>query len=94
MSLLSPTSRKEQGHSVLLKAVYSGTFKHASKYLSLAPNHNPLYNPQPHPISPVRVNLSSLAFVKWADLASWCAWAALMIDMAYFQEYEEVRCKS
>ena len=71
LSLLSPTSRKEQRHSILLKAVYSGTFQHASRNLSLAPNHNPLYNPStmPHQLSPR--NLSSLAFVKWPNLASW-----------------------
>ena len=94
LSLLSLTSRKERRHSVLLKAVYSGTFQHASRNLSLGPNRNPLYNPTTTSHQPSPRNLSSLAFVKWPDLASWCACAALTMDMAYFQVYEEVRCKS
>ena len=40
--LLSPTSRKERRHSVLLKAVYSGTFQHASRNLSLCPQSQSL----------------------------------------------------
>ena len=92
--LLSPTSRKERWHSVLLKAVYSGTFQHASRNLSLAPNRNPLYNPSTMPHQPSPCNLSSLAFFKWPDLASWCTCTALTMDVAYFRVYEEVRCKS
>ena len=92
VSLLSPTSRKERRHSILLKTVYSGTFQHASRNHSLAPNRNPLYNPSTTPHQPC--NLSSLAFVKWPDLASWCACAALTMDVAYFRVYEEVRYKS
>jgi hypothetical protein len=60
----------------------------------LAPNRNPLYNPSTTPHQPSPCNLSSLAFIKWPDLASWCACAALTMDVAYFQVYEEVRCKS
>jgi hypothetical protein len=92
VSLLSPTSRKERWHSILLKAVYSGTFQHACrKKMSLlfpAPNRNPLYNPS----TAVHWPESSLAI--WFDLASWCTCAVLTMDTAYFQVYEEVRCKS
>jgi hypothetical protein len=95
MSLLSPTSRKKRQHSVLLIAVYSGTFLSTCKEESpFAPNCNPLYNPSTMPRQPSHRNLSSLAFVKWPDLASWCSCAALMMDVSYFQVYEEVRCKS
>jgi hypothetical protein len=62
--------------------------------ISLDPNRNHLYNPSTTPHQPSLHNLSSLAFVKWPDLASWCACAALTMDVAYFQVYEEVRCKS
>jgi hypothetical protein len=54
-------------------------------------DHNPLYIPSTMPHQPSPQNLSSLAFVKWPDLASWCACAALTMDLAYFWVYEEVR---
>ena len=57
-------------------------------------DHNPLYIPSTTPHQPSLSNLSSLAFVKWPDLASWCACTALTMDVAYFRVYEEVRCKS
>jgi hypothetical protein len=53
--LLSLTSRKEQQHSVLLKAVYSGTFQHASRNLLQPPITIPYITPQAHSISPVWV---------------------------------------
>ena len=55
-------------------------------------DHNPLYIPSNMPHQPSPSNLTSLAFVKWPDLASWCACAALTMDVAYFRVYEEVRC--
>ena len=82
----SHVARKERRYYVLLKAVYSGTFQHACRNLSLgivscvsisAPNRNPLYNPSTTPHQPSPQNLSSLAFVKWPDPESWCACAAL-----------------
>jgi hypothetical protein len=57
----------------------------------------PYITPQPHPISPVQVtavHLPESSFVIWSDLASWCTCSALKMDMAYFQVYEKVRCKS
>jgi hypothetical protein len=60
----------------------------------LAPNRNPLHNPSTMPHQPSPRNLSSLAFVKCPDLRSWCACAALTMDMAYFRVYEEVRLQS
>ena len=62
--------------------------------ISLAPSRNPLHNPSTTPHQPSLRNLSSLAFIKWPDLASWWACAALTMDVPYFQVYEEVRCKS
>jgi hypothetical protein len=57
----------------------------------------PYISSQPCPISPVHVTAvhwpeSSLDI--WSDLASWCTCAVLTMDAAYFQVYEEVRCKS
>jgi hypothetical protein len=54
-SLLSLTSRKELLHSILFKAVYSGTFQHASRNLFQPPIAILYITPQPLPISPVHV---------------------------------------
>jgi hypothetical protein len=101
LSLLSPNSRKERQHSILLKAVYSGTFQHACRkkisllFLSLPP---PIAIPYitllPRPISPVHKTAIHWPEFIWSDLASWCTCAVLTMDTAYFQVYEEVRCKS
>jgi hypothetical protein len=75
-----PTTRKEQRHSVPLKAVYSGIFQHACRKISLQaslspPIAIPYIIPLPRPISPVHltaVYCPESSFVIWSDLASWC----------------------
>jgi hypothetical protein len=106
MSLPIQTSRKELQHYVLLKQfiqeplniMYESLSRNQSLQEKTTTNPPPITIPyissQSHPISPVHVNLSSLAFVKWPDLASWCTCAVLTLDAAYFQVYEEVRYKS
>jgi hypothetical protein len=57
----------------------------------------PYISSQPRPISPVHVTAvhwPESSLIIWSDLASWCACTVLTIDAAYFQVYEEVRCKS
>ena len=57
----------------------------------------PYISSQPRPISPVHitaVHWPESSLIIWSDLASWCTCAVLTMDAAYFQVYEEVRCKS
>jgi hypothetical protein len=57
----------------------------------------PYITSQPHPSSPVHitaVHSPESSLIIWSDLASWCTCAVLTMDVAYFQVYEEVRCKS
>jgi hypothetical protein len=63
----------------------------------LPPIAIPYITPQPRLISPVHVTAvhwPESSFVIWSDLASWCTYAVLTMDVDYFQVYEEVRCKS
>jgi hypothetical protein len=93
-------AEKERRHSVLLKAVYSGTFQHACRNIYIyiyPPIAIPYITPLPCPISPFHVTAvhwPESSLVIWSDLASWCTCAVLTMDVAYFQVYEEVRCKS
>jgi hypothetical protein len=52
---------------------------------SPAPNRNPLYNPSTMFHQPSLHNLSSLSFIKWPDLASWCTCAALTMAWLIFR---------
>jgi hypothetical protein len=57
----------------------------------------PYISSQPRPISPVHVTAvhwPASSLVIWSDLASWCTCAVHPVDVAYFQVYEEVKCKS
>jgi hypothetical protein len=74
---------------------------HAGKKKSLLlppPIAIPYITPLPRPISPFHitaVHWPESSLVIWPDLASWCSCAVLTMDVvAYFQVYEEVRCKS
>lgn len=67
-------------------------FLHASSNLSFlpfilppAPEHTPLYPPSTLPPPSRLRNLSSQVHVTWPDLASWCTWAALTMDVASFR---------
>ena len=71
--------------------------KSISLGISLPPIAIPYITPKPRPISPVHVTAvhwPESSLVIWSDLASWCTCAVLTMDVAYFQVYEEVRCKS
>jgi hypothetical protein len=62
---------------------------------NLPPIATPYISSQPRPISPVHitaVHWPESSLIIWSDLASWCTCAVLMMDVAYFQVYEEVRC--
>jgi hypothetical protein len=57
----------------------------------------PYISSQPCPITPVHVTAvhwPETSLVIWSNLVSWCTCAVLTMDAAYFQVYEEVRCKS
>jgi hypothetical protein len=98
ISLLSSTSRKEQGHSVLLKAVYSGTFQHACRKKNLSsPNSNPLYNPSTTPHQPSPRNSSLLTRIITLPMVPSCIMVHLRSSPTgpgLIRVYEEVRCKS
>ena len=102
MLLLSLTSRKGQQHSILLKAVYSGTFQHACRKKTLssllsAPNRNPLYNPSTTPHQPSPLNSSLLSRIIIRHMVRSCIMIHLCSSTSgrcLIRVYEEVRCKS
>ena len=71
--------------------------KSISLGISLPPIAIPYITPKPRPISPVHVTAvhwPESSLIIWSDLASLCTCAVLTMVVAYFQVYEEVRCKS
>ncbi|EDL07822.1 mCG66665, partial [Mus musculus] len=69
----------------LLIAVYSANFRlHLSRHLT---RHAASANQGGRGMSPPNMDL-------FKPPASWCTCAALTMVVAYFQVYEEVRCKS